>query len=341
MRPKQFVLLAIAAIVSSLLALASWTLGNQWSEGRLAGSRLLPSFEADAGKVAALEIKQGASTLTLEKQGNAWGIKERAGYPAEIDKVRSLMVRLSRADLLETKTRKADRYALIELEDPAGKDAKSRGIRAIDAKGGVLADIVVGKRRADAFGAGKGATYVRKPSDPQAWLASGEIDASVVASDWMKLQVLETDSAKISKLSIEIDGEEPLKVERGSDSKVAFIDFPAEGKKLKDAYAADSLLRTVGSIDMEDVRKRAAAPSPKDVSKVSFETLDGLKITHAIRKEEGSAYWLSMSVSGTGDVKKVADDLAAKVGGWEFKIAPGKAESLLKKRAELLDDKAS
>ena len=341
MNAKQFVLLVIAAIVSTLLAVTSWTLSEQWSQGTVAGTRLLPSFDSDAAKVAALEIKQGATTLTLEKKGNGWGIKERAGYPADAEKVRGLMVRLSQAELLEIKTRKADRYALVELEDPAGKEAKSRGVRALDAKGGVVADVVVGKRRADAFGAGKGATYVRKPGDAQTWLASGEIDPPVAAREWVKPQVLELDSSTISKLTVEIEGEEPLKVERGTD-KVVFAAFPPEGKKLKDTYAADSILRSAGSIDLEDVRKAAATPSSKDASKVSLETATGLKVTQTIRREEGgAANWMSIVASGEGDAKKTADEINTRVGGWEFKVAPGKVESLLKKRADLLDDKAS
>ncbi len=351
MNAKQFVLLVIAAVVSSLLAIASWTFSEQWSQGTLAGSRLLPSFESDAAKVAAIEIRQGANTLTLEKKGSGWGIKERAGYPADAEKVRGLLVRLSQADLLETKTRKADRYPLIELEDPAGKDAKSRGIRALDAKGGVLADVVVGKRRADAFGAGKNATYVRKPGDVQTWLASGEIDPPTAAREWVKPQVLELDSATISKLTVELEGEEPLKVERVTEkdkdgkettNKIVFAAFPPEGKKLKDTYAADSLLRSAASIDLEDVRKAAATPSAKDTSKVSFETAAGLKLAQTIRREEGgAANWMSIVASGEGDAKKAADEINARTGGWEFKVAPGKVESLLKKRADLLDDKAS
>lgn len=280
--------------------------------------------------------------MTLEKKGSGWGIKERAGYPADAEKVRALMVRLTQSDLLEAKTSKADRYVLVELEDPAGKDAKSRSIRALDAKGAVIADVVVGKRRPDAFGAGKGGTYVRKPSDPQTWLASGEIDAPTSVRDWVKLQAFDTDSGKVDKLTVEVEGEEPLKAERGTDkeAKVAFVGVPPDGKKLKDVYAANSLMRAASSIELEDVRKLAATPSTKDVSKVTFETAAGLKVTHTIRKEQ-DAYWLSIVAAGEGDAKKVAEETNAQVGGWEFKISGGKAESLLKRRVDLIDDKAS
>jgi len=343
MKPKHFILLAIAAIVTSLLALTSWALNDTWSKGTLAGTRLFPSLANDAGKVAAIEIKQGATTVTLQKTGNGWSIKERGGYPAEADKVRALMLPLAQADLVEAKTRKPERYALLEVEDPASKDAKSRSVRALDAKGSPIAEVIVGKRRSDAFGAGRGATYVRRPGDVQSWMASGEIDAPMLMCDWMKPQVFYTESAQIDKVVLEVQGEEPLTVERtkDADAKVSFVGFPPEGKKLKDTYAAESLVRAASSIELEDVRKAAPpAPDGKDTSKFSFETAGGLKVTYTIRKEL-PYYWLAISATGEGDAKKLADELNARVGGWEFNISGGKAESLLKRRAELIDDKAS
>jgi hypothetical protein len=344
MTPKQFVLLAIAAVASTLLALTTYALDNRWSQGEVAGAPLFSSLAAASGRVGAIEIKQGTSALTLERKGEAWGIKERAGYSADTDKVRALVLRLSQADLMEPKTSKPDRYALLELEDPAGKDAKSKLIRAIDTKGYVIAEVVTGKRRADAFGAGKGGTYVRKPGDPQTWLASGDIDAPTAVRDWIRPQVFDADSSKISKLTVEIDGEEPLKVERagdkdGKDVKVAFVGLPPEGKKLKDTYAADTLLRAASAIEIDDVRK--AVPPAGKPGKVSFETSDGLKVAFSLLKAEDANYWLGITVAGEGDAKKQADEIGARVHGWEFKVSPGKAESLLKRRADLIDEKGS
>ena len=285
-------------------------------------------------------MRQGASTLTLERKGQVWGIKERSGYPADAEKVRGLLVRLAQAELLEPKTSKSEKYALLDLEDPAGKDAKSRSVALRDSSGSSLGEVVLGKRRPDMLGSGRGATYVRKPSDPQTWLASGEIDVVTGVKDWVKPQVLDTDSGKIDSLTLEIPGEEPLKVERGKDkdAKVAFVGFPPEGKKLKDTWSADSIMRSAGSLDLDDVRT-ATAPA-KDASKVTFQAAGGLKVTHTIRKD-GDAFWVTIAASGEGDAKKQADEINTRTLGWEYKISNTKAETLLKKRADLLDDKAS
>jgi hypothetical protein len=215
MTPKNFVYLAAAAAVSALLAIVSFASNNQWSTGQTAGVKLLPGLADSIRDVAVIEVRQGEKAVVLEKAGGGWAVKSRAGYPVDVAKVRTLLVALGEAELIESKTRKAERYAALELEDPAGKGAKSRLVRLADAKGNALAEVAIGKKRLEGYGIGRpGGTYVRKLSDPQTWLANAEIDASVAVKDWVKTSVLSIDAAKISRIGIELPGEQALKIER-------------------------------------------------------------------------------------------------------------------------------
>ena len=288
MAPKSFVYLAGAAALSALLAIVTFAANNQWGRGPVRGERLMPMLENAIGQVAELTIRQGDATVVLERTGGSWAVKSRDGYPADIAKVRTLLVALGQAELLEPKTNRADKYAVLELEDPAGKGAKSRLVTLTDAKGNTIAEAVLGKKRSEGFGVGKvGGTYVRRPGNPQTWLASVELDAPIGVKDWAKTSVLALDATKVNRVTIEIPGEQPLrssvprrpprtrtprmrrkdaakdtakdtKVEPG---KLAFVGFPGDGKKLKDAYAAEALTRAASSIDLEDVRKLAAPPA--------------------------------------------------------------------------------
>ena len=58
-------------------------------------------------------------------------------------------------------------------------------------------------------------------------------------------------------------------------------------------------------------------------------------------RKEGDAHWLSVTAAGEGEAKKTADEIAGRTGGWELKVPAFKAESILKKRADLLDAPAS
>src|SRR5262249_37780731 len=112
MTPKAFVYLAIAAVLSVLFAIVSYASNNQWSSGKAAGAKLSPALVSEASQIASVEIKQGNEATVLERKGGAWTLKSRDGYPADPVKVRTLLVGLAEADLVEGKTRRADRYGV-------------------------------------------------------------------------------------------------------------------------------------------------------------------------------------------------------------------------------------
>jgi hypothetical protein len=389
MTPKSFVNLAGIALVSVLLAAVTFVTNNQWGSGTTSGEKLVPSLADSIRQVTGLEIRQGEETVALERAENGtWSLKSRGGYPVDVTKVRALLVGLGQAELIEPKTSKSDRYAALELEDPEQKGAKSRLLRLMGADGKAIWEVVLGKRRSAGYGTNQpGGTYVRRPGNPQTWLANVELDAPLASKDWVKTSVLALDLPKINRVSVEVSGEQPLKIERpappaapknakadaaktdakvaGADAfhakaeamegktpekagpppepaKLAFVGFPTDGKKLKDASAAETLARAVASIDLEDVRKAAAAPPAGDgASIVKVENADGLATTLRLRKE-GDAHWLSVAVAGgEGDGKKAAEEVAARTQGWEFKIPSWKADAILKKRADLVETPGS
>jgi hypothetical protein len=400
MKPRSFVYLAGAAAVSALLAIVSFVSNNQWSTVRTTGEKLLPGLSESVGDIAELEVRQGENVVVLQRKDGKWAVESREGFPAvDAAKVRTLLVTLGQAQLVEGKTRKPERYAALELEDPTGKTAKSRLLKLTGAKGNTIAEVVIGKQRPAGYGAeGGNHTYVRKVGDPQTWLANVGLSASAAVKDWVKTSVLSLEADKIDRIAVEIPGEEALKIERPAPvpaakdktaeatkdakageatkdakageatkdakageaakdakaaeatkgakaaeppapppAKLAFVGFPPEGKKLKDADAAEMLARAAGSIDLEDVRKLAEAPAGEGIGVVRIEMKDGPTAILRLRKD-GDAHWLSVTASGEGEAaRKAADEIAARTEGWEFKIPAGKANAILKKRADLLE----
>jgi hypothetical protein len=390
MTPKSFVNLGAVALLSALLAIVAFAANNQWSTGRAGGEKLMPGLADTIRQVTAIEVRQGEDKAMLERAADGrWSLKSRDGYPVDVAKVRALLVGLGQAELVEPKTAKPDRYAALELDDPEQKGAKARLVRLLGADGKALSEAVLGKRRYAGYGSGSsGGTYVRKPGSAQTWLANVEVEAPVATKDWVKTSVLSLDAAKINKVSLEIPGEQPLKIERpvaapapaatapkdaaksdgksakadakgdveafhkaqlaaekaqppAEPAKLAFVAFPADGKKLKDASAAETLVRAVASIDLEDVRKLAAPPSGEGVTLVRVESVGGLATTLRLRKD-GDTHWLSVTATGgEGDAKKAADEIAARTSDWEFKLPTFKADAILKKRADLIEASGS
>jgi Domain of unknown function (DUF4340) len=336
MNADTFVKLGIAAVLSTLAAIAVHASNNRFAQPRMSGTKLIPMLSGGSAKVASMVVGQGAAALTLEAKEGRWTIKERAGYPVDPAIVRTLLTRLAEAERVEAKTRNPERLGQLDLDDPTVKDSKARALTLLDAKGGVLADLLVGKQRSDAFGSGKGGTYIRQGKDPQTWLTNAAFEVPGEFKRWINPQVFETDSAQIKTVKIEQAGEVPLELKRADDGKVAFLAFPPEGKKLRDLTAADQMVRASSTIELDDVRRLEATPTGEGVSVVSLTTAPGLVVTVRLRKD-ADAHWASISATGDGDGAILADVVNAKTKGWEFKISSAKVEQLLKKRADLIE----
>lgn len=337
-KPQNFIALAAVTALSVVSAAVLFAATNRWSVGKVEGARLVPGLDRQEKAIGAVEITQGEKRITLERLDSVWKLKERAGYPANPERVRALLTTLAAAQLVDPKTAAKDRWAQLELDDPAGKDAKSRGVRVLDTKGKPLAEIVLGKSRYDAFGSGKGGIYVRRQNEAQTWLATGEPKGSTDVKDWVAVTAFETEQAKIAKVTIEHPNEVAIVVEKGDgkDQKFKLVDKTPEGQKVKQS-AVDQIGQGFASIELEDVRKLDATPAGDKVTVVRLESEGGLVVTFRLRKE-GEANWLSFVATGPeADAKTKADQINAKAGGWEIKIPQWKADQIGKRRAELFE----
>lgn len=338
-KPQHFAVLAVAAVVSVALAFGLNAYYDRWALPTETGEALAPALDRNINAAASIEFKQGDKALTLVKSGAGWAIKERGGYPAEQAKVVNFVRHLAATQLMEPRTRVKERFDLLELEAPTSKTSKSRQVRVLDAAGQVLADVVLGKTKYEAFGSGRNGIYVRRSAEPQTWLARGEPKASFEVKDWTAPTFFSFDVAKLRRITFEHPGEPPLVVEKGAekDAKFKLVEPVPAGKKLKDAVNVEGFPVAFATIDLEDVHKITATPAGDQVSIVRLETDNGMTVTMRARKE-GDAYWVSYTAAGEGDAKKPAEELNAKGAGWEFKLPTWKTDGIVRKRADIYVD---
>ncbi len=339
MTPKHFLALAAAAAVSLVVALIVYSSSVPWSHATLNGVPLFKSLRDAPPQIARIEVEQGSDKLTLQHKGKDWVLKQHELFPATPEKVRAFLVSLSDAELVEAKTQRKDRYALLGLEDPHGHNAASRLVRLIDDKGQTVAEAVIGKQRSDAFGSGKGGTYVRRPGEAQTWLVNTEINTGVTLRDWVKPNLFKARPRDVKSITVKSPGKDDLNIALSADgSDHVLKDIPA-GMRIKYANSIDDIAEAASSIDFDDVKKLDEAPTG-EVSTVTLQLANGLKCDFKIRRDGGAA-WVTLDASAEGDAKKEADELMARAKGWEFQIPKSKADALLKTREELLEKASS
>lgn len=337
MEPKHFNLLAVAAVVSLVAAGVVHGAYNDWTTESFAGEKLLPGFDRDANQVHGLAVQKGKAKLTLKRSDTGWVIVERANYPAKPEAVRKLLVGLATAELIEPKTRVESKYALLDLEDPKKDDTKATLINLTDKGGKTIADVILGKRKVAAFGTGRAGTYVRRPGKARAWLASENLSAPVDVSNWVEPVFFRIDPKTVKSLSVTAPKAQPYLIvaEDAKAEKFKFSGIP-EGTKLKSGVSASSMVTSMKTLELLDVKKIETLPMGDKVHAAMLETADGMKIDLRLRAEDADR-WISLKVVADGKNAEAAKALRASTEGWEFKVADWRARQTFKSSDDLFE----
>ena len=137
--------------------------------------------------------------------------------------------------------------------------------------------------------------------------------SSADLKDWVKTDVFQTDSSKVARVTVEMPGEQPLKIERNADKKLTVAGIP-QGQKLKEEGTADFITRAAANIDFDDVRKQSSSAAAKDVSTIKLETDNGLD-RHPAPAQGWRCAMAVGDAAGEGDAKKAADEITARTAG--------------------------
>lgn len=338
MQPKQFNMLALSAVISLIAAGVVHSSYNSWTDDTVTGKRLFPSLETEGDATGQIFIQKGLEKLTLKKSpdGKVWSIVERAGYPVDANKVRKLVVKLGQTELIERKTSSEKLYGQLDLGDPKAKDADSKLVRLGDNANKTLAEVVIGKERRGAFGAGKAGTYIRVPGDSQTWLAKLELDASTSVDDWVKPVFFKVDDKKIKSLTVSQGGSVVYKLGAKDKKPGEFdlVDVPA-GKKQNAKLRISDLVNGIRTLEMTDVRKALAEDAKPDMT-ADITMEDGAKYRVGMKRADKKR-WMTVAVLANGKDEAAAKKLTDASKGWAFEIADWRAEQTFKKPEDIFE----
>jgi hypothetical protein len=213
--------------------------------------------------------------------------------------VRSLVLALGDANLVEAKTDSQERLKRLELEAPDAEQAKSKRVRVEGADGRVLADVVIGKTRYGLYGAGRGGVYVRDADATQAWLADRQIEVPEEPLEWLDRTVLDLPAAKIATVELGPPETRRVRLVRSSpDAETLTLAEAPEGREV-DPEKVGRVTGLLGSLSMQDVRPAGDLAARADATRARFTTLDGAEIEVAVVQEgEGDAlsHWAVFDV---------------------------------------------
>ena len=191
MSRQRFIALLVAALVAICGALYLST--QRYLPRDPHGLALLPSLAAELNTVTSLSVRKGGAnpTVTLHKQGDQWTVAERGEYPADVPKLRKLLLALSDAKIREEKTSNPENYSIIGVEDPAKPGATGAQIELTAQDG--KHDVIVGKS------AGEG-NFVRRAGEKTSYIVEPGISFEAEPRYWIDTHLLDVATDKIQSI---------------------------------------------------------------------------------------------------------------------------------------------
>ncbi len=169
---------------------------------------------ADAtSKAEKIVFEQGGAKVELDKQGKDWQVRTDQGgfYPAERDKIHTLLTALPEVQIEDEITTHSERAADYEVNAASGMR-----VTLLNAKGTPLADGIFGKQAPDFTH-----IYFRFTDKPAVYLARnlirGELGGGATVSAWRSRDLVSIPEAQIQTISIENKGSK-LDLVRSSDT---------------------------------------------------------------------------------------------------------------------------
>jgi Domain of unknown function (DUF4340) len=326
MNARRVAWLLVAGLV--VIGFAIWVSSLRHLErATLAGDLVLPGLEHGVNTVTEVRLHKADDThATLQKGASGWIVVER-GWPAEVSRVRKLLLVLGALNVVEEKTRLSANYPALGVEDLSTPKASGTQIEVISpARTWAL---IIGK----ASGAKSG--YVRVANAPQSFLAAPLLSVEADPKSWLVSALLDLPAERVREVEQRpAEGAAFTATKQKTDDTHFTVTPVPKGRELSGPGAADTLAVALSGLTLEDVAK-AAASDPK-APRAFFRTFDGLEIEVGGRKD-GSRAFVSLSARATAPAaKEEAQHLQSRLAGWEFEIPDYKYAAIFTPLTELL-----
>lgn len=319
---------------------------------------VFPDLSAKIDAVTEINLATKAETFTLVKGEKSWTLREKHQYPGALDKISQLVFGIAELKTLEAKTSNPELYSKLGVEDISSPDAKSLAITLKDAQGKTLAGLLVGESRVAKIDTTRQEIYIRKADEKQAWLVVGTLPTDKKPTQWLDKQLADVNSERIQRIEVtHPDGEKVVVFRDAAENQdYQLAEMPAD-KTIKSAYTLKQMASLLADLNLEDVATPDSIDFAKDSStEAVFTTFDGLKVTLTTLEKDDKHYAQfevkfvpdavkpsteKKETSGKkpDEVKAEAETLQNRLKNWVFEIPAHKATAILKKQADLVEEK--
>jgi hypothetical protein len=193
MSRQRFIALLVAAVLAISGALYLSTERNLPRDPL--GGALLPALTGEMNTVSAVSVRRAsaAPTATIHLKDGRWTVAERGDFPADVPKLRKLLLALSDAKIIEEKTSNPASFPLIGVEDPSAPGATGAEV-SFTARDGAHA-VIVGKPVG-------GGNFVRRKGENLSYSVEPGISFETEPRFWIESKLFDAAPANIQSIEV-------------------------------------------------------------------------------------------------------------------------------------------
>jgi len=301
------------------------------------GEALFPYAQDQAASVAMIVLTKADNMTTLMRKQDQWMLQTEEGLqPANLAKVRQLMMQLTQATYKEPKTARLALLSELSLADPA-QEGKGVGthIQFYNAHGDVLAELIAG-REGKNF---RGTSYVRFPHSNQSWLIQGKFPNQASQQYWEDSTLFEIPKEAIKSVRIlQPDGEQLYMLKERQDAMgftlANLLSSQQELKRdaMEEVASAFSQLTALAAVPRHQWQYRLG-----QVVEATYRTFDDRLITAYLSPQEDGRILVAFEMESAGEVEDVVWQQRKKqMREWVYELSDQAYERLMARPKDLL-----
>ena len=281
----------VAVIAAILIAVTVFVSQRKDATSPQTGQPVFPVLKATINDVAEMRISTQSGTITVHREDDSWRVKEKHEYPADLGKIRETLIGLAELKILEPKTRKPEHYEKLGVQDVETERSLSTGVTLKDAAN-TLADVIIGNDRPAKGNSDQKEMFIRKPENPQTWLAMGKLSIEKNPGEWLDKELIRIETKRVRRMRIIYPDNTRLILEKAKPADLDYhmVDLP-EGLELQSQFTVNNVVSTIASLSLDDVNPRSEIPFDRQpVVTAVFQTFDGLEGTVKILRKDEKNY---------------------------------------------------
>lgn len=346
MSRKRFSLLLVVTVVAAALILFLPERADtpERAEDRL----LLPDLAGQVNDVSFLRLRGagGEVLATFRREQDQWRLEEMQSYPADWERLRTLLADLSQSTIAEVKTSNPELYPRLGVEDVSGEDAAGVLVEFDKATG--LDSVIVGNAPT-----GRDGQYVRLAGSDTSLLIDRGLDVPEDPVQWLNRSIIDISRDEVVEVTISHpDGDQVSARRASADDENFDLQGVPDGREISSNWSVNALAGGLASLRLEQV----AEDSDMDWSEATvfaLLTADGMRVNGWLIEREGE-FWIRLGASAyqamdqkveseDGEARKFAEALSERViginervSGWAYRIQQYQFDTLTKRMEDLL-----